>query len=68
MRWTIEQLKSVRESEDKVEFKRGEGGNIAYDGGSRTKPAERRRCKKGMANKRPRNRWERGRKSLSRPL
>lgn len=44
MRWTIEQLKSVRESEDKVEFKRGEGGNIAYDGGSRIKPAERRRC------------------------
>ena len=44
MRWTIEQLKSLRESEDKVEFKRGEGGNIAYDGGIRTKPAERRRC------------------------
>lgn len=44
MRWTIEQLKSLRESEDKVEFKRGEGGNVAYDGGSRTKPAERRRC------------------------
>ena len=44
MRWTIEQLKSLRESEDKVEFKRGEGGNIAYDGGTRTKPVERRRC------------------------
>lgn len=44
MRWTIEQLKSLRESEDKVEFKRGEGGNVAYDGGIRTKPAERRRC------------------------
>lgn len=44
MRWTIEQLKSLRESEDKVEFKRGEGGNVAYDGGTRTKPAERRRC------------------------
>ena len=44
MRWTIEQLKSLRESEDKVEFKRGEGGNVAYDGGTRTKPSERRRC------------------------
>ena len=44
MRWTIERLKNARESEDKVEFKRAEGGNFAYDGGSRTKPAERRRC------------------------
>ena len=61
MRWTIEQLKSVRESEDKVEFKRGEGGNVAYDGGSLvigmddkyphrsfgTKQVERRRLRKG---------------------
>ena len=44
MRWTIERLKNARELEDKVEFKRAEGGNFAYDGGSRTKPAERRRC------------------------
>ena len=44
MRWTVEQLKNARESENKVEFKRAEGGNFAYDGGSRTKPAERRRC------------------------
>lgn len=43
-RWTIELLKRLRESEDKVEFKRGEGGNVAYDGGTRTKPNERRRC------------------------
>lgn len=42
--YTIDQLKSLRESEDKVEFKRGEGGNVAYDGGNRVKPAERRRC------------------------
>ena len=31
MRWTIERLKNARESEDKVEFKRAEGGNFAYD-------------------------------------
>lgn len=41
---TIEQLKRLKESEDKVEFKRAEQGNFAYDGGSRSKPCERRRC------------------------
>ena len=44
MHWTIERLKNARESEDKVEFKRAELGNFAYDGGARSKPAERRRC------------------------
>lgn len=43
MRWTIERLKIARESEDKVEFKRAEGGNFAYDGGMRPR-SERRRC------------------------
>lgn len=42
--WSIEQLKYCKESEDKVEFKKGEHGNVAYDGGSRLKPSERRRC------------------------
>lgn len=42
--WTLEQLRYCKESEDKVEFKKGEQGNVAYDGGSRIKPAERRRC------------------------
>lgn len=42
--WSIEQLKYCKESEDKVEFKKGEYGNVAYDGGSRLKPSERRRC------------------------
>ena len=42
--WTIDQLKFLKESEDRVEFKKGEHGNVAYDGGSRTKPNERRRC------------------------
>ena len=41
---TIEQLKKLKESEDKVEFKRAEQGNFAYDGGSRIKPNERRKC------------------------
>ncbi len=42
--WSIEQLKYCKESEDKVEFKKCEHGNVAYDGGSRLKPSERRRC------------------------
>ena len=42
--WSIEQLKYCKKSEDKVEFKKGEHGNVAYDGGSRLKPSERRRC------------------------
>ncbi|GIZ08079.1 ATP-binding protein [Flavobacterium sp. UMI-01] len=41
---TIEKLKKLKESEDKVEFKKGEGGNISYDGGSKPKPSDRRRC------------------------
>jgi len=41
---TIEKLKKLKESEDKVEFKKGEGGNISYDGGSKIKPSDRRRC------------------------
>ncbi|MDR6968731.1 ATP-dependent DNA helicase RecG [Flavobacterium arsenatis] len=41
---TIEKLKKFKESEDKVEFKKGEGGNISYDGGVKTKPSDRRRC------------------------
>ena len=42
--FTIDQLKSFKESENKVEFKKGEHGNVAYDGGIRIKPSERRRC------------------------
>lgn len=41
---TIEKLKKLKESEDKVEFKKGEGGNISYDGGVKSKPNDRRRC------------------------
>lgn len=41
---TIEQLKRFKESENKVEFKKAEQGNFAYDGGSRVKPSDRRKC------------------------
>lgn len=41
---TIERLQRMRESEDHVEFKRAEQGNIAYDGGTKGKPSERRKC------------------------
>ncbi|MCB0455657.1 MAG: putative DNA binding domain-containing protein, partial [Aequorivita sp.] len=41
---TIEELKNLKESEDNIEFKKGEGGNISYDGGSKSKPSDRRRC------------------------
>jgi ATP-dependent DNA helicase RecG len=41
---TINELKLLKESEDKVEFKRGERGNVSYDGASKPKPSDRRRC------------------------
>ncbi|WP_396211864.1 ATP-binding protein [Flavobacterium sp.] len=41
---TIEKLKKLKESEDKVEFKKGEGGNVSYNGGSKPNPNDRRRC------------------------
>lgn len=44
MRKTIEQLKLMRESEDHVEFKKGEHGNVSYNGGSKTDPSDRRKC------------------------
>lgn len=40
---TIEKLKKLKESEDKVEFKKGEGGNVSYNGGSKPNPNDRRR-------------------------
>lgn len=42
--WTIDRLKYCKESEDKIEFKKGEYGNISYDGSSKSKPADRRKC------------------------
>lgn len=43
-RYTIEQLKHMRESEDHVEFKKGEHGNVSYNGCGKDKPQDRRRC------------------------
>lgn len=43
-RITIEQLKNMREAEDHVEFKKGEKGNISYNGSGKDKPQDRRRC------------------------
>jgi len=34
----------MRESEDHVEFKKGEGGNVSYNGNGKDNPKERRRC------------------------
>lgn len=41
---SIETLKKLKESEDKVEFKKGEGGNVSYNGSNKTTPSDRRRC------------------------
>lgn len=43
-RYTIAQLRTMRESEDHVEFKKGEGGNVSYNGSGKEKPKDRRRC------------------------
>lgn len=43
-KFTIQQLQQMRESEDRVEFKAGEGGNISYDGRGKTNPKDRHRC------------------------
>lgn len=46
-RRTIEELKTLRESEDKVEFKEARNGKFSYNGCDKTKPADRRRCTLG---------------------
>lgn len=43
-KFTISELQQMRESEDHVEFKKGEGGNVSYNGKGKDKPNERRRC------------------------
>ena len=43
-KYTIAQLKTMRESEDHVEFKKGEGGNVSYNGSGKERPKDRRRC------------------------
>jgi len=43
-RYTIAQLQQMRESEDHVEFKKGEYGNVSYNGGDKERPKDRRKC------------------------
>lgn len=43
-RCTIAQLQQMRESEDHVEFKKGEYGNVSYNGGGKERPKDRRKC------------------------
>ena len=41
---TIEQLKQLRETENKIEFKEAKGGNFSFNGGNKTTPKDRRHC------------------------
>lgn len=41
---TIEQLRNMRESEDHVEFKRCQQGNLSFNGSDKQKPPDRRKC------------------------
>ncbi|MCD7720903.1 MAG: putative DNA binding domain-containing protein [Prevotellaceae bacterium] len=41
---TIPQLQQMRETEDHVEFKSGEQGNISYNGADKRAPKDRRKC------------------------
>jgi len=41
---TIEELKKLKESENKVEFKEAKGGNFSYNGGGKPDVSKRRRC------------------------
>ena len=43
-KYTIAELQQMRESEDHVEFKKGEQGNVSYNGGDKVKPKDRRKC------------------------
>ena len=43
-RYTIAELQQMRESEDHVEFKKGEGGNVSYNGSDKKNPKDRRKC------------------------
>lgn len=43
-RLTIEQLRLMRESEDHVEFKLCQHGNLSFNGADKQKPSERRKC------------------------
>lgn len=41
---TIQELKQLKESENKVEFKEAKGGTYSFNGGGKTDPKDRRKC------------------------
>lgn len=41
---TIAELKQLKETEHKIEFKEAKGGNFSYNGGNKPDPKDRRRC------------------------
>lgn len=41
---TLEEIKNLRETEDKVEFKAASGGTLSYNGGAKSSIKDRRRC------------------------
>ena len=43
-KYTIEELRLQRESEDHVEFKKAENGTFSYNGANKAVPKERRKC------------------------
>lgn len=43
-KFTLQQLQQMRESEDRVEFKAGEGGNVSYDCRGKANLKDRLRC------------------------
>ena len=43
-KFTIAELQQMRESEDHVEFKKGEYGNVSYNGAGKDRPKDRRKC------------------------
>lgn len=43
-KYTISELQQQRESEDRVEFKKGENGNVSYNGAKADRLQKRRRC------------------------
>ena len=38
------QLQKMRDSEDHVEFKKGENGNVSYNGAGKANPKDRHKC------------------------
>ena len=57
-RLSIAELKNMRESEEHVEFKKGEYGNVSYNGADKQQLKDRRRCILGYVTALSMRRWE----------